>query len=270
MHIHWPKKYNILGVSVSATNYDELTDLCIQAARNGISAVVSHHAVHAVVTSSRDPALRKKVNTFDVVAPDGQPVRWALNWLHRAGLRERVYGPEFMIRLCRCAAQVGISVYLYGSLPEVLANLRQNLTARIPGLAIAGTYSPPFRPLTDPEKDRIVQEINDSGAGIVLIGLGCPKQDHFAAELRHRIRAVLVCVGAAFDFYAGNKQMAPAWMQQRGLEWVYRLSQEPGRLWQRYLVTNSQFLLKFTIQWLGSRILPGKPTGRLPEKLELP
>jgi exopolysaccharide biosynthesis WecB/TagA/CpsF family protein len=140
-----------------------------------------------------------------------------------------------------------VSVYLYGGSPAVTEKLRRNLLDRLPGLEIAGYEAPPFRPLTPQEDDQVIQRINESGAGIVFIGLGCPKQDLFAYEHRERIRAVQVCVGAAFDFHAGVKPMAPGWMQRRGLEWLYRLLQEPRRLWRRYLVANTVFLAKLAI-----------------------
>jgi N-acetylglucosaminyldiphosphoundecaprenol N-acetyl-beta-D-mannosaminyltransferase len=136
-------------------------------------------------------------------------------------------------------------VYLYGGTPSSLERLQEKLVARIPQLVIAGAESPPFRPLTPEEDVDVVARINASGAGLVFIGLGCPKQDHFAADHRDLIHAVQVCVGAAFDFHAGVVPMAPPWMQKRGLEWVFRLFREPRRMWKRYLVTNTQFTLKF-------------------------
>lgn len=249
--LQWPRKVNLMGVDVSPTTYEESVDVICQAAKTKHSAIVSLHAVHAIVTASTDPRLREAVNTFQIVAPDGQPVRWALNRLHRTGLRDRVYGPELMLRLCQRAAEEDISIYLYGGVnDELLDKLRWRLTARFPKLRIAGAESPPFRPLTDEENQQVVQRINQSGAGIVFIGLGCPKQDWFAFEHRNSIQSVQVCVGAAFDFHAGEKKMAPVWMQKRGLEWLYRLLSEPRRLWKRYFVTNTQFTLKFLSQWL--------------------
>jgi exopolysaccharide biosynthesis WecB/TagA/CpsF family protein len=232
---------------VGVTTYDEAVTVILRAAEEGTPGVVACRAVHAVVTASCDPALRDKVNSFDLVTPDGQPVRWAVNLLHRAGLRERVYGPELMLRLCRGAAQRGIPIYLYGGSPAVLEKLRDNLLRLFPGLPIAGAESPPFRALTPEEDDAVVERINGSGARLVFIGLGCPKQDLFAYQHRSRIRAVQLGVGAAFDFHAGVKKMAPGWMQRHGLEWLDRLSQEPGRLWRRYLVTNSIFLAKLAV-----------------------
>ena len=242
--ISWPEKYDLFGVQVSATTYGEATDAILQAAQVGAAAIVSLHAVHAVVTASDDPALRQAANSFQIVTTDGQPVRWALNLLHRTGLREQVCGRELMLRLCRRAAEQGVPIYLYGSSPQVLEAMQTNLIAKYPGLQVAGAESPPFRPLSPEEDDEVVRRINNSGAGIVFVGLGCPKQDHFAYEHRRRIQAVQVCVGAAFDFHAGNKKTAPRWMQRHGLEWLFRLCEEPRRLWRRYLVTNTIFLAK--------------------------
>jgi exopolysaccharide biosynthesis WecB/TagA/CpsF family protein len=254
---NWPRKVDLFGVDVSVTDYASATAAVIAAAKRRESAVVTCHAVHAIVTASRDPNLRDKVNTFELVTPDGQPVRWALNLLHRTKLTDRVYGPELMLRLCRAAAEQNVPIYLYGGNPAVAERLQANLLKECPGLQIAGYEAPPFRPLT-PEEDReVVERINNSGAGLVFIGLGCPKQDFFAAEHRDAIKAVQLCVGAAFDFHAGVKKVAPAWMQKRGLEWLYRLVQEPGRLWRRYLVTNSLFLMS-----LASAMVRRRSTGR--------
>jgi exopolysaccharide biosynthesis WecB/TagA/CpsF family protein len=246
----WPPRYDVFGVQVSATNYDQAVEAILQTAQLKQPAAVSFHAAHAVVTASDDPVLREKVNRFQMIGPDGQPVRWALNWLHGTRLTDRVYGPELTVRLCRAAAERGVSIYLYGSSPEVIEALSRNLLERFPNLVIAGTEAPPFRALSAEEDAAMVERINASGAGLVFIGLGCPKQDHFAADHADRIQGVLVCVGAAFDFHAGNKRTAPAWMQRHGLEWLYRLCQEPRRLWKRYLVTNTLFLAKLGRQWL--------------------
>jgi exopolysaccharide biosynthesis WecB/TagA/CpsF family protein len=254
VHSLWPAKLDLFGVGVSPTTYDEAVELIVAAAERQESAVVACQAVHAVVTACQDSALRSRVNTFELVTPDGQPVRWALNWLHRAGLAERVYGPELMLRLCREASRRGVSIYLYGGAPDVLDRLTHRLRVDFPDLQIAGAEAPPFRRLTGEEDEEVVARINGSGAGIVFIGLGCPKQDHFAYEHRGRIEAVHVCVGAAFDFHAGIKPMAPAWMQRRGLEWLFRLACEPRRLAGRYLKTNTSFVLKLAMalaaKWL--------------------
>lgn len=239
---NWPARHEIFGVRVSATTYAQAQEIILQAAGQRQSAVVTHMPVHGLITAATDERYRACVNRFDLVAPDGQPVRWALNKFHGAALDDRCYGPELMLRLCRQAARRNIGVYLYGSTPEVLKKLTERLLQLCPGLRVAGE-SPPFRPLSDVERREVVGRINASGAGLVFIGLGCPRQDYFAARIKHEIHAVQLCVGAAFDFHAGNKKMAPAWMQRLSLEWLFRLTQEPQRLWKRYLVTNSIFLM---------------------------
>jgi len=243
-----PKKYNLLGVGISATTYEEVVRWIVTTAKRELPGIVTAFPVHGVVTASRDPSLRSKVNSFDIVTPDGQPVRWSLNYLHRTKLTDRVYGPELMLRVCRSAAEEGIGIYLYGSLPQVLVGLRGNLTSRYPSLRILGAESPPFRPLTDEEDRETVDRINGSGARLIFLGLGCPRQDLFAFDHRDTIRGIQISVGAAFDFIAGNKKMAPSWMQRNGLEWLFRLTREPGRLWKRYLYTNTLFLGKIFLE----------------------
>ena len=251
----WPPKVDLFGVAVSPTTYDEAVAVILRAARRRIPGVVACHAVHALVTAAGDPVMRKRVNGFDMVTPDGQPVRWALNLLHDTTLKDRVYGPELMLRLCREAARAGISIYLYGGSPEVVERLRVNLLQKCPALEIAGYESPPYRSLTEAEDRAAVERINASGAGLVFVGLGCPKQDVFAYEHRETVRGVQLCVGAAFDFHSGAKPSAPAWMQRRGLEWLYRLIREPRRLWRRYLVTNTVFLLRLGLALCRARRL---------------
>jgi exopolysaccharide biosynthesis WecB/TagA/CpsF family protein len=247
--VNWPKKHNVLGVGISATTYDQTVDCLIAAAKRRQSAIADFVPVHGLMVAARDPQYNAMVRTFDIVAPDGQPVRWALNRFHNAGLRDRVYGPELTRRMCEAAANEGLSIYLYGSTDETLDKLRANLLRMFPTLRIAGFESPPFRPLTDEEHDQAVERINRSGASIVLIGIGCPRQAVFAHRIRHQISAVQLCVGAAFDFHAGSVSMAPPWMQKRGLEWLYRLVKEPRRLWKRYLVTNTLFVQQIVIEW---------------------
>ena len=242
--VAWPQKFDVLGVGVSSTNYAQAVETIIQAALRKQSAIVNPMPVHGLIEACRDPNLNKKVNLFELVVPDGQPVKWALNRFHSAGLADRVYGPELTLRVCNQAAVEGIGVYLYGSTVSVLQQFRLKLLSLFPRLQIVGCESPPFRPLTPEEDQDVVDRINQSGAGLVFLGLGCPKQEAFAFEHRDRIRAVQLCVGAAFDFIAGNKKMAPKWMQDRGLEWLFRLYSEPKRLWLRYLVTNTIFLRK--------------------------
>lgn len=251
--IAWPVRHNVIGVQVSATNYDEMLGVVMAAAERHQSACVSHLAVHGVVEASRDPAFRTMLDDFDIVAPDGHPVRHALNLMYHSGLADRCYGPEFTLRVCARAAELGVGVYLYGSHTEVVQAMRDNLSARMPALRIVGCEPSIFRALTPEEDAAFVARVNASGAGVVFVGLGCPLQEKFAHAHKGQINAVMICVGAAFDFHAGAKKMAPAWMQRNSLEWLYRLMQEPGRLWKRYFVTNSLFLLRLFLQFTRLR-----------------
>lgn len=244
----WAEKVDLFGLRVSLTNYVELVHQITSAAKKRHKAVVTCHAVHAIIETTRHTELLRNANRFQVVAPDGQPVRWALNLMYGARLPDRVYGPELTLKICEAAATANLPVYFYGGTQTVVEKLARNLKEKFPGLEIAGLESPPFRELTNQEATDTVERINQSGARIVFIGLGFPKQDVFAAEHQDKLQAVQVCVGAAFDFHAGEKPMAPVWMQNAGLEWCFRLFQEPARLWKRYLVTNSIFLLRFFTQ----------------------
>lgn len=247
----FPSKHNLFGVNVSQTCYKDASDIIMQAAHERRPMLVDHMAVHCLIEAIQDPALNRKMNQFDIVAPDGQPVRWALNRIYGTGLTDRVYGPELMIRLCRQAEIEGVGIYLYGSESRVLDNLQRNILRQCPLLRIVGAEPSLFRPLTKEEDDATMMRINRSGAGLIFIGLGCPRQEHFAFDHRDQINGVQLCVGAAFDFHAGHKKMAPEWMQRSGLEWSFRLMTEPRRLWQRYLWTNSQFLYKVIQHELG-------------------
>ena len=202
--------------------------------------------------SFADAGLRVLGATFTV--PDGQPLVWALNALG-AGLSDRVYGPELMDRACARAARDGLRFYLYGGRNQgALAELARTLRLRHPGLKIVGGHCPPFRPFSDDENDAVAAEINRSGADVVWVGIGVPKQEKWMAAVRHRIDApVLVGVGAAFDFHAGLVPQAPAWMQSAGLEWAYRLGREPRRLWRRYLRYNPRFVAGFARQYVRHR-----------------
>jgi N-acetylglucosaminyldiphosphoundecaprenol N-acetyl-beta-D-mannosaminyltransferase len=201
-----------------------------------------------------DRELRDAVLGSDLTVPDGQPLVWAMNALGH-DLSSRVYGPDLMARYCERAALTGARMFLYGGRNQgALVQLALNLRTRYPGLNIVGGYAPPFRPLTGEEEDFVLDEINRSQADVVWVGIGVPKQEKWMAAMRDRLRApVLVGVGAAFDFHAGLVPQAPRWMQSMGLEWAYRLLQEPGRLWRRYLRYNPRFVLGFLRQWLAHR-----------------
>lgn len=217
--------------------------MVIDAARGRRALTVSCSAVHSVMEGALDADHRRRLNELDLVLPDGQPVRWALGWRHGVKLRNRVYGPDFMLAVCALAAEEGIPIFLYGSRNEILKPLAENLRRRFPRLIVAGSKPSAFRSLSETEQAAIASEIRQSGAGIVFAGLGCPRQEIWAYENAELIGLPLVAVGAAFDFHAGVLPQAPAWMQQSGLEWLFRLGQEPRRLWKRYLYLNPLYLL---------------------------
>lgn len=235
-------KLPILGVGVSPLEADAAVEQVIAAARDRRALTVSCSAVHSVMEGALDPEHRRRLNDLDLVLPDGQPVRWALAWRHGVKLRNRVYGPDFMLAVCARAAEEGIPVFLYGSRPEILELLAKNLHERFPRLVLAGAKPSAFRTLSDAEQGAIASEIRASGAGVVFAGLGCPRQEIWAYENARLIGLPLVAVGAAFDFHAGVIPQAPEWMQRAGLEWLYRLAQEPRRLWKRYLYLNPLYL----------------------------
>lgn len=236
-----PKKLDVLGVQVSNAEPDEVVDCVMNWAVAGRPAIAAFMPVHGLIEGRR-PARRDAMNQFDIVACDGQPVRWAMNKLHKAKIVERSYGPTMMARVCERSGKEGVGIYLYGSSPQVIETLCRVLPERFDGLQIVGAESPPYRVLTPAEEAEVIDRVNASGAGVMFIGIGCPKQEDFAFKHREQIRAVQMCVGAAFDFHAGALQMAPRWMQDRGLEWLYRLIKEPRRLFKRYVTTNSTFV----------------------------
>lgn len=243
-------KRNILGVGIDATDYVGAVERIITAAQHKTPLAVSALAVHGVMTGVLDRAHRHRLNQLDLVVPDGQPVRWALNLLHRAGLQDRVYGPNLMLKVCERAAAEGLPIYLYGSKAETLAQLQQNLCARFPQLIVAGTQPSRFRQLTAEEKLAVAAQIKASGAAITFVGLGCPRQEVFAYEFRDVLPMPLLAVGAAFDFHAGTQSQAPEFMQRNGLEWLYRFSHEPRRLWQRYVLLNPLYVTMLAMQAL--------------------
>jgi N-acetylglucosaminyldiphosphoundecaprenol N-acetyl-beta-D-mannosaminyltransferase len=250
------QRYPVLGVQITAIERPEAANAVMAAARDGIPLGVSALAVHGVMEGVFDPELQYRLNDLEMVVADGQPVRWALRWLHGVGLTERVYGPDLMNDVCGLAAREGIPIFLYGSTSDTLSNLGRRLTARHPGLAIAGSRPSRFRSATPDEQEEDVQEILSSGARVVFAGLGCPRQEIWTWEMRRRLSLPVLAVGAAFDFHAGTARQAPAWMQRRGLEWLYRLMQEPRRLWRRYLFLNPGYLALVALQATRLRTIP--------------
>ncbi|MET8801331.1 WecB/TagA/CpsF family glycosyltransferase [Streptomyces sp. NPDC004546] len=240
-------RVDVLGVGISAVDPHMTLEEITRWIETGKREYVCVTGVHGVMESQRDPALRRAYNASGLAVPDGMPMVWAG---HRAGAHwmRRVYGPDLMLSVLGRAAERGWSSFLYGGAQGVPELLGEQLVARFPGLKIAGAYSPPFRPLTADESDAVVETINASGADLVWVGIGAPKQEAWMAAHRGRLDArVLIGVGAAFDFHAGLKPQAPGWMRQCGLEWAYRLAKEPRRLWRRYLRNNPAYLARIAL-----------------------
>lgn len=259
-------KQNLLGVLIDAVDYDAAVRRIVDGAVAGRPVGVSALAVHGVMEAVADPELRYRINNLDLVTPDGQPVRWALNLLHQTQLSDRCYGPTLTLRVCEEAARKGLPVFFYGSRQEVLDRLADRLVARHPDLLIAGMAPSTFGRVSPAELDEIAARITASGARIVFAGLGCPRQEVFAYEMRERLGLPVLAVGAAFDYHAGLRKEPPSWVQRAGLQWLWRLAEDPRRLWRRYARTNPAFVLRVAAQRLGWRPDPAaavEPTVEL-------
>jgi N-acetylglucosaminyldiphosphoundecaprenol N-acetyl-beta-D-mannosaminyltransferase len=249
-----PPGVDVLGVPLALTDYERTMEWMDATVAGGERGYVCVAAVHTVMVCQEDADLRAAVLNSSLTVPDGQPLVWAMNALGHE-LPSRVYGPELMARYCERSARTGTRMFLYGGRNQgALVQLALNLRRRYPGLKIVGGYSPPYHVLSDEEEDAVIAEINRSGADVVWVGIGVPKQEKWMAAMRDRLDApVLVGVGAAFDFHAGLVPQAPNWMQSLGMEWVYRLSREPKRLWRRYARYNPRFVTGFARQWVRTR-----------------
>lgn len=241
MHTEGRKTIRIFSTDIDALDWSSAISKVSEWGRNGVSRYICICNSHSVVTAHKDPDFAKIINSADMATADGAPVAWLMRRLG-SPIQKRINGPDFMWKYCAYAARTEESIYLYGGSANTVATLQQKLHQSFPDLRIAGAYSPPFRPLTELEDAAVVDVINTSGAGVVWVSLGCPKQEKWMAEHRGRIMAVMVGVGAAFDYHAGTITRAPKWMQDNGLEWLHRLCSEPRRLWKRYLVTNTLFI----------------------------
>jgi N-acetylglucosaminyldiphosphoundecaprenol N-acetyl-beta-D-mannosaminyltransferase len=251
-----PGKQFVVSAGISKTSYAEVVELCRQwAAERAVQPNVSGHyicvtSVHGIILAKDDPNFAQILNSADIATPDGMPVVWALRSFGCRG-QQRVYGPTLMLHLCQSAAQNGHGIYLYGGRPEVLPLLEQRLGEQFPALRIVGRFSPPFRPLTPAEDQQVEQEIRQSGCDLVFVGISTPKQERWMFEHRQSFPGVtMIGVGAAFDFHAGWTAQAPAWMQRLGLEWFFRLTTEPKRLWRRYLLVTPRFIPLWLVQRL--------------------
>ena len=254
-------RHTILGVKINAVDYETAVERIISAARDRRGFAASALAVHGLMTGVLDEEQRYRLNRFDLLVPDGQPVRWGLNLLHGTGLKDRVYGPNLMLHVCARAAKEGLSIFFYGSTDEILRSMQQNLEAAYPGIKIAGMEASKFRRLTPVERDELAERIRATGASIVMVGLGCPRQEVWGYEFRDVLQLPVLTVGAAFAFTAGKVRQAPRFLQNMGLEWAFRLCMEP-RLWRRYLYLNPTYMVLLGLQKVG--LLSKSTEGRKP------
>jgi N-acetylglucosaminyldiphosphoundecaprenol N-acetyl-beta-D-mannosaminyltransferase len=253
----------IVDVPIAMTDYDRAMDVMDGMIARGERGYVCCVAVHAVMVAQSDPEMRAALYGSTLTVPDGMPLVWAAN-LMGEGLSNRVYGPELMRRYNERCRDRGHRVWLYGGRDQgSLAQLALNMHRTNPGIRVVGGYSPPFRPLTAAEEGEIARQINAARPDVLWVGIGVPKQEKWMARMRDRLEVPVMCaVGAAFDFHAGRISQAPAWMQRRGLEWTYRIAQEPRRLLPRYLYYNPRFMMAFTRQLArerrGAVLTPGR------------
>jgi N-acetylglucosaminyldiphosphoundecaprenol N-acetyl-beta-D-mannosaminyltransferase len=259
-------KRDVLGVLVDGVDMAGAVERVLDSARLRQPGAVTALAVHGIVEANHDPRLRVALNNFDLVLPDGQPVRWALNLLYGLDLPDKVPGPSLVDELLTRAADEGYAVHFHGSTPETLSRIGAELERRFGG-RLAVTMAPSrFKRIDEAELDELVASINETGAQMCFVGLGCPRQERFVAAAASGLKMPAIAVGAAFDYLAGNINRAPHLVQRAGLEWLYRTAQEPKRLARRYLVTNSAFTVGVGRQWAGQRLL-GHPVGRAADDL---
>jgi N-acetylglucosaminyldiphosphoundecaprenol N-acetyl-beta-D-mannosaminyltransferase len=246
----------VLGMRVDATSYEDAARRVAQWARDGRSAYVCVASVHMVMEAFASAPFQSVVNGADLVTPDGRPLMWALKGLGAVDASQ-VRGTDLTSHVVERAAREGIPIGLYGGTPELLESFEGVLRARYPGVEVACKIAPPFRPLSPEEDEQVTREIVASGTRVLLVGIGCPKQERWMAAHKDRIPAVMLGVGAAFDFHTGRIRQAPRWMQEAGLEWVFRLMMDPRRLWKRYAKHNPRFVTLFLLQLAGLRRFPG-------------
>jgi len=242
--------YKVLHPKYCALSCEQAAAVIVDRARQRTSFGVTALAVHGLVESVREPNLGAKINKIDMIVPDGQPVVWALNSLYKLGIPFKIPGPTLTLEVLKQADEHGLKVFLFGSTADTLAKFKQYIESTYTGLEVCGVHEDRFRDATEQENKEDTDKINASGAHIVLVGRGCPRQEHWVADHVGQVDSAMMAVGAAFDYHAGKLVRAPHWMQKYGLEWLYRLIQEPRRLWKRYLVTNSIFIYRIAKQKL--------------------
>jgi len=242
------QRANVLGIGINAINLDLAVAAVADALERRAKGYVCVTGVHGVSEAQQDPAFREILNRSFLTTPDGMPTVWIGRWQGFRHMR-RVYGPDLMLRVCEFTRARGYTHFLYGGAPGVAEALKRRLEERFPGLKVVGTYTPPFRPLTDDEEQQLLRMVGECKPDLFWIGLSTPKQEKFMAQYWQKLPATLFFgVGAAFDFHAGRMRQAPLWMQRSGLEWLFRLVCDPARLWKRYFKNNPLFLLRALLQ----------------------
>lgn len=251
---------SVIGFPVAALSFYEQADIIIRWARTRASKVVCVSNVHMLMEGHWNPDFAQLLRQSDLLTPDGMPLVW-MTALMKGHAQDRVAGMDLMMALCQKAQAKNISIFFLGSTDDVLARIKDRLAVEFPYLRIAGMVSPPFRPMTLEEDNEIAVQINRSGAGLVFVAFGCPKQERWMNRQRGKVQAVMVGLGGAFAVYSGNKHWAPRWMRKNGMEWSYRLLQDPRRLWKRYASTIPPFIYLAMKQVISLRI--GSSSDRL-------
>lgn len=246
------ERFRVVSLDVDVVSHDSAVERVIRLAESGRGAYVCFGTVHMIMESVDSPDFGARVNAADMIVPDGMPTVW-MQRLQNAENPERVRANDLMMLLMARAEKAELKVGFYGGRQEVIDAILERARREHPRLEIAYAFSPPFRPLTPEEDEEITADIDASGTQILFMGLGCPKQENWMAEHKGRLKCVMLGVGASFDFYAGNVKESPAWLGRMGLEWLYRLTQEPKRLWYRYLVLNPRFMWRAAQQLLMRR-----------------
>ena len=251
-----PACVNVLGVGVSAIDISDAVERCTSLLDWCGKGYVCVTGVHGIMEAQRDPGFRAILNRSFLCTPDGMPTVWMGRVRGHANMR-RVYGPDFMLQLCRALVAGGRRHFLYGGGPGTAERLRARLSRLVPGIQIVGAYTPPFRPLSQEEEDEVIAAVAAAEPDIVWVGLSTPKQERFMAHMLSRLETrLMIGVGAAFDIHAGLLRDAPGWVKASGLQWLYRLLLEPRRLWRRYLANNPRFVWQVTLQLAGIRKFP--------------
>lgn len=243
-------RVSVVALRPDVVTRDSATEKIVRLAREKKGGYVCFSTVHMMMESYDDAEFAAKVNAADLIVTDGMPIVW-MQKLQGAGKATRVRANDLMIHLCETAAQNDLTVGFYGGRQEVIDSISERAKKEMPNLRVVYAYSPPFRALTMEEDAQITSEINRAAPDLLFMGLGCPKQENWMAAHRDRVKAVMLGVGASFDFYAGNVRESPEWMGNLGLEWLFRLTQEPKRLWRRYVILNPRFVGLATMQLLG-------------------